>query len=92
MAGGKKMNTHYVKMKDFAFQPSSLTIAVGDAVIWQNDGAANHTATRTDAPAFNTGYIGAGHKSAAVTFNSAGTFAYYCIPHKAHMTGEIVVQ
>lgn len=84
-----------VAMKDFKFAPQSITINVGDTITWQNGDQAIHTATADDG-SFNTGDVAIGASSQAITFNNAGTFAFYCKyhggPNGSGMSGTIVVQ
>src|SRR5439155_563684 len=53
----RSAKTVVVEMKGFAFVPETVEINVGDSVQWVNRDTAQHTATRTDAPAFNTGLL-----------------------------------
>jgi plastocyanin len=78
-----------VAIADFLFTPSTVTVTVGDTVTWTNSGAIVHTATATGG-SWDTGDIAPG-ASAAITFSTAGTFAYICTPHPT-MTGTVVVQ
>lgn len=84
-----------VNMKGFKFDPQTITVNVGDTITWQNGDQTTHTATADDG-SFNTGDVAAGASSNAVTFNTPGTFAYYCKYHGAAggagMSGTIVVQ
>ena len=80
---------HAVKIVGFAFVPQTVTIAVGDTVTWTNGDSVTHTATADDA-SFDTGSIAGGSRSAGVTFNTIGTFAYHCRIH-ASMTATVVV-
>lgn len=81
--------TRAVAISGFAFSPATMTINVGDRVMWTNSDAVAHTATATGG-AFDTGDIGQG-QSASVRFTKAGTYAYYCTPHPS-MTGTIRVR
>jgi plastocyanin len=78
-----------VAVANFAFDPQSVTVNVGDSVTWTNGDAEAHTATG-DGGSFDTGSI-AGGASASVTFDTAGTFAYICSIHPT-MTGTVVVE
>jgi len=80
-----------VKIADFAFDHDEIEVSVGDTVTFANDDSATHTATSDeDAPkAFNTGKID-GDKTAEVTFDEAGDYAYYCSIHD-YMKGTIRV-
>lgn len=80
--------THSVAIADFAFAPTTLTIAVGDTVTWTNEDAIEHTATSTNG-AFDSGLLAQG-ESFSFTFTTAGTYDYLCTPHPT-MTGRIVV-
>ena len=78
-----------VTIQDFAFGPASVTVNVGDTVTWTNQDDIGHTAT-ADGGQFNTGILNKG-QSGSATFDTAGTFTYYCQPHP-NMKGTIVVQ
>jgi hypothetical protein len=73
---------------DFAFSPTELTIPVGSTVTWRNAGEAPHTVTADDG-SFDSDMIEAGG-SWARTFESAGTFAYFCALHP-DMAGVVTV-
>ena len=79
---------HTVVIKDMAFSPADLTIKVGDTVTWVNQDSARHSAWDLN-DAFDTGLLSQG-QSAALTFNSAGTFSYRCRPH-GNMRGTITI-
>ncbi len=87
-------NTIAVNLKDFAFVPPSLTIKQGTTVVFVNQDPAKHTAT-SDSRVFDSADIAPG-KSFSFTFNTAGTFPYYCEFHGdkggVDMAGKIVVQ
>ena len=87
--GGAAAADQSVAIADFLFTPSTVTVTVGDTVTWTNSGAIVHTATATGG-SWDTGDIAPG-ASAAITFSTAGTFAYICTPHPT-MTGTVVVQ
>lgn len=68
-----------VTIKDFSFQPATITVNVGDTVTWTNEDSAPHSATADDG-SFDTGVFGKG-QSRSHTFTKAGEFSYYCAPH-----------
>jgi len=72
-----------------SFSPSPDTVTVGQTVAWKNMDSITHTAT-ADGASFNTGNIGAGATSAAITMGTQGSFPYHCSIHGS-MTGELVV-
>jgi plastocyanin len=78
-----------VTIANFAFDPATVTVNVGDGVTWTNQDGTAHTATAGDG-SFDTANIAAGG-SATVTFDTAGTFAYVCSIHP-QMAGTVVVQ
>jgi plastocyanin len=71
------------------FSPNPISIKVGDNVTWTNNGSVTHTST-SNTGAWNTGNLTPGAISAAVTFNTTGTFAYHCAIHPS-MTGTVIV-
>ena len=57
-----------------------LTIKVGDTIRFTNvDEGMVHTATAVD-ESFDTGFLNGG-ESAEITFDTAGEFEYFCLPH-----------
>jgi plastocyanin len=79
-----------VQIVDFAFQPESLTVAVGATVTWTHAGQAPHTVT-SETRLFDSGRLAAG-QTFAFTFTAPGTFAYRCEVHPARMAGTVTVQ
>jgi plastocyanin len=83
-------NVAEVDMLNNAYNPASITIAKGTTVTWINKDATVHTVT--SGSLFDSGDITQG-KSFSHTFNSAGTYSYYCTYHRSMgMTGRVVVQ
>jgi plastocyanin len=78
--------THTVNIYDDGFDDLADAIQVGDSVKWVNNGANNHTATRTESPfPFNTGNIAPGGESNPILFNQVSGqsgFSYYCHHHR----------
>lgn len=68
-----------VEMLDFSYEPIELEVTVGTTVTWENVGEFQHSATADDG-SFDTGLFDAGG-SGSVTFDTAGTFPYYCSLH-----------
>ena len=76
------------------FIPSIVTIDVGGEVTWENNDTAAHTTTAgspQDGPsgAFDSSLIMAG-SSFSHTFDSAGTYDYFCMVHP-WMVGSVIV-
>jgi len=74
---------------DNFYTPTSVSIAVGDTVTWRNNGQAQHSATANDG-SFDTGVFGPGGSRSA-TFDSSGTFSYYCTVHGQAQSGTVRV-
>jgi uncharacterized protein (TIGR03118 family) len=91
--------TTNVNIVDFGFQPATVTIKVGDTVLWTNTGSFTHTTTsgtttggvRHPDGLWDSGSLSTGH-SFSHTFTTAGNFPYYCTPHFTSMTGTVTVQ
>lgn len=78
-----------VNIKDFAFMPAELDVAVGTTVTWTNSDTAPHTATQ-DGGGFQSDRLD-NAASYSFTFDTAGTFEYHCEYHP-NMHGTIVVK
>jgi len=77
------------------FIPSTVTIDVGGTVTWENNDTAAHTSTAgsaTEGPSgvFDSSLIMAG-SSFSHTFDSAGTYDYFCMVHP-WMEGIVIVE
>jgi plastocyanin len=80
--------TFKISIKNFAFNPATLTIKRGAIVTWTNDDSATHTVVITGVT--NSGNIKSG-QSFNYTFNNVGTFDYHCSIHPL-MTGKVIVE
>jgi plastocyanin len=76
-------------MRNVAFDPPSVTVAVGDTVVWTNADFLPHTATARDA-AWDSKAIEANGVWRLVAA-TPGTHEYYCVFHPS-MKGTIVVR
>jgi LPXTG-motif cell wall-anchored protein len=89
VGGPASAATRGVSEVDFEFVPATVTVAVGDTVIWTNNGASPHTST---GGSWNSGQMNPGD-TFSHTFNSAGTFPYVCQFHESQgMVGTVIVQ
>ena len=80
---------------DGCFIPSPVTIDIGETVTWENNDTAAHTATggsAADGPSgvFDSSLIMAG-SSFSHTFDSVGTYDYFCMVHP-WMAGAVIVE
>ncbi len=79
-----------VEIKGFAFNQATITVAKGTTVTWTNDDSAPHTVTTTNAPVdFDSGTMNKGD-TFSQTFDTAGTYEYYCSIHPS-MKGKVIV-
>lgn len=92
-----KAGASVVEMSDqLRFVPNKLTVKVGETVTWHNASTVAHTVTDDPAKAQNpthaklppgvqpwdSGTVSAG-ESWSRTFDTAGEYRYFCIPHEA---------
>ena len=83
--------TRSVSAFSFGFSPSSVTINVGDSVTWTGLGSGSHN-VQTDTDPF-CGPPSFTLSTCTIQFNQAGTFNYYCSPHRGFgMVGTVIVQ
>jgi plastocyanin len=86
---------HQVTVGDNFFNPSTLTIAVGDSVTWNNVGNMPHN-VKADNNSFRSGAPSSGDWSFTFQFLTAGDFRYFCELHGAPggigMAGTIQVR
>jgi plastocyanin len=76
-------------IKDFEYQPASVTIAVNDTVRWTNRGAFTHTVTSDTPGQFGSGDLTT-NAEFSHTFMTPGTYSYHCVHHPT-MTGTVTV-
>src|SRR5262245_32173994 len=83
-----------VTIVDNAFQAPSLTVNVGDSVVWTNSGSRAHTTTSGTSPTadnrWNSGPLNPG-QTFSFTFTAPGVYSYFCQIHTS-MTGAVTVQ
>jgi plastocyanin len=94
---GAKGETKVVTIKDYKYDPETITIKVGDSVKWVNRDEMKHSATRDAAePKFDTGVLDSDQESAAITFDKesdATGWQYRCtVPKHESMKGFVVVK
>jgi plastocyanin len=94
--GGAGGRTQSPAMRSTAFSPTPDTVAAGVAVTWTNNDGIVHTVTSApgSADVFSSGNVAASG-TFSHTFNTPGTYSYYCTIHgtpTSGMRGTIVVQ
>jgi plastocyanin len=78
-ADAPKAATHTVAIDGTSFQPATLSVKIGDSVVWVNKDPFPHTATSV-AGGFDSREIAPG-KSWKYTATKQGEFAYVCNFH-----------
>ena len=78
-----------VAIAGFEYEPSPLTVQVGDTVTWKNESFLTHTAT-AEGGSFDSGTLRGG-ESFSFKFTAPGDFKYACTIHK-QMHGEVIVK
>ena len=87
----EKAPTMEVKIDNFSFGPTALTVPVGTTVTWINRDDIPHTVVSTDdAKTFKSKVLDTDEKF-SFTFSKAGTYPYFCSMHPK-MTGKVIVQ
>jgi plastocyanin len=81
--------TNVVTIDNFTFMPPELTVAVGATVKWVNRDDIPHLVVNKD-KAFRSKALDT-DDSFSYTFDSAGTFDYFCALHP-HMVGKVIVK
>jgi outer membrane protein assembly factor BamB len=79
-------------MRSLQFIPGEIDIAAGTTVVWTNDDVVAHTVTQRAKPEdqlFSSPLLAPG-ESFSFTFDTPGTYAYFCMPHP-FMAGTVVV-
>lgn len=80
---------HHVKMINYRYKPETINIKVGDTVTWTNYDRMLHNVKFKK---FRSKFLRKGKKFSH-TFKEAGSFSYYCTPHRTRgMTGIVIVK
>ena len=82
----QSQSTNAIDIKDFAFNPDTITVTKATTVTWTNKDSAPHTVKGT---AFTSETLNQG-QSYSYTFNEAGTFEYQCSIHPS-MRAKVIV-
>jgi plastocyanin len=86
----KTPKTLQISIQNFAFNPQTLSINVGDTIVWTNMDSTAHTVTSDSGSELASTSISTG-QTYSHKFNTAGTFAYHCSIHTS-MKGTITVK
>ena len=88
-AQDKTAETAEVKIDNFSFGPTALTVPVGTTVTWTNRDDIPHTVVSTDG-VFKSKALDTDDKFSFV-FSRPGTYPYFCSIHPK-MTGQVIVK
>ncbi|HEV2435084.1 MAG TPA: cupredoxin family copper-binding protein [Verrucomicrobiae bacterium] len=89
MAEGAGTNSAEVTIDNFNFTPPALTVSAGTKVTWVNKDDVPHTVTSDD-KLFGSRALDT-DDTFSFTFQTPGTYAYYCSVHPK-MTGKVIVK
>jgi len=93
--GSNPPPNNQILLQNTFYNPGTKTISKGTMLTWVNKDPYTHTVTSgypgSPDGVFDSGNMGSG-ASFSHTFNTSGTFKYYCRIHGSIMTGTITVQ
>lgn len=94
VAGGLYWNTaaaatQSVTIQNFAFSPSSITVAPGTTVTWTNKDNTAHTVTADSGTGPNSGQL-MQNQTYSFTYQQPGTYPYHCSIHP-QMKATVIV-
>src|SRR5437762_14247945 len=87
-ADSSKQNS--IEIKDFAFNPKTLTVKSGEKLTWINHDDEPHTVVSVEKQ-FNRSTALDTDQEFTVTAGAPGTYTYFCSVHPK-MTGTIIVE
>ncbi|HJT73608.1 MAG TPA: plastocyanin/azurin family copper-binding protein [Chitinophaga sp.] len=80
-----------VKMEGMRFSPKKIEISVGDTVVWVNGSNMPHNVISDDGVVVSS--LMKKGETFLYVFRKAGTFPYYCQPHRSMgMKGTVIVK
>lgn len=79
-----------IRIDNFAFTPTELTVAAGTTVDWINRDDIPHVVVSDDKKTFKSKALDTDDKF-SYTFTKPGAYAYFCSVHPK-MTGKVIVQ
>ena len=86
----KSASATEVKIDNFSFGPSTVTIPAGSTITWTNNDDVPHVVSSDDNKTFKSKALDTDDHF-SFTFTKPGTYNYYCAIHPK-MTAKIVVQ
>jgi len=86
---GEDVVQNAVELKDFSYNPKTITVKSGSTVTVTNNDLTGHSVTADD-DSFDSGVLSQG-ESTTLTFDKPGTYGYHCSPHP-NMTLTVTVE
>ncbi len=81
-----------VEIRNFEFSKPDLHVAAGTTVRWRNTVDNYHTVTPDGHQAWQQWQTTRTGETFEVTFDTPGSYPYYCAVHRSLMTGTVVVE
>src|SRR5262245_29512217 len=88
--GSSSAGQDKIEIKDFAFNPQTITVKSGEKITWINRDEEPHTVVSVEKQFKKSSALDTDQEFTIVA-GSPGTYTYYCSVHPK-MTGTIVVQ
>lgn len=88
-ADGTSNKQNTIEIKDFAFNPQTLTVKSGQTITWINRDEEPHTVVSVEKQFKKSSALDT-DESFTITAGAPGTYTYFCSVHPK-MTGTIVV-
>ena len=88
--GSSGVGENKIEIKDFAFNPQTITVKSGEKITWINRDEEPHTVVSVEKQFKKSSALDTDQEFTIVA-GSPGTYTYYCSVHPK-MTGTIVVQ
>jgi plastocyanin len=89
-AGSAGAGENRIEIKDFAFNPQTITVKSGEKVTWINRDEEPHTIVSVEKQFKKSSALDTDQEF-TITAGAPGTYTYYCSVHPK-MTGTIVVE
>jgi plastocyanin len=90
MANTGGANETKIEIKDFAFNPQTITVKSGDKITWINRDEEPHTVVSVEKRFKKSSALDT-EQQFTITAGAPGTYTYYCSVHPK-MTGTIIVK
>ena len=83
-------NQMQIKIDNFSFTPSTVSVPVGTTVTWTNQDDVPHNVVSAEGKTFKSPVLDTDQKF-SFTFTKAGAYPYFCAIHPK-MTAKVIVQ